>query len=327
MAYLPNKKIWFLVVFILLIFAGWFYFSSYKNKQVQHIAEKEKSLLAVALDTTSQLDADTDGDGLKDWEELLWKTDPNKADTDGDGTPDGEEIKLGRDPLKPGPNDKISDKEDLVAQEKAISDSKQNTLTAGYARKFFTEYMALKTQKGELTDLDKKNLVDSLMLEMDKNLKTKDIYSISNIKIVDSQKINMEEYSQKIKKILVEDKSIKENEVAVFNRLMENLKNKKPGEDYKVDAKKLLDVAEVYHQAAVKLVSLETPDKLAKDHLHIVNGLNNMQEELKLMASAVDDPIKGLAGFRLYKREAADFSNTFEILKEILNLKDIFILN
>ena len=78
LAYLPNKKILFLVVFILLIFAGWFYFSSYKNKQSQYLAEKEKSPLAVALDTTSKLDADTDSDGLKDWEELLWKTDSAK---------------------------------------------------------------------------------------------------------------------------------------------------------------------------------------------------------------------------------------------------------
>ena len=74
--------------------------------------------MAVAPEQTNQLDKDTDGDGLKDWEELLWKTDPNKMDTDGDGTPDGEEINLGRNPLKAGPNDKISDKEDLVAQEK-----------------------------------------------------------------------------------------------------------------------------------------------------------------------------------------------------------------
>ena len=166
MAYLPNKKILFLLFFILLIFVGWFYFSDYKNKQAEYVAYKEKSPLVVAMDQTSQLDKDSDGDGLKDWEELLWKTDSNKADTDGDGTNDNEEITLNRNPLKAGPNDKISDKEDLVAQEKAVSDSKQNTLTAAYARKFLTEYMTLKQQKGELTDEDKQNLVKSFMDNM-----------------------------------------------------------------------------------------------------------------------------------------------------------------
>ncbi len=44
--------------------------------------------------------ADTDGDGLSDWdEENTYGTDPSKADTDGDGMNDGAEVGLGRDPL------------------------------------------------------------------------------------------------------------------------------------------------------------------------------------------------------------------------------------
>ena len=42
---------------------------------------------------------DTDGDGLKDGEEVMkYKTDPLKVDTDGDGLTDGEEKLLGSDP-------------------------------------------------------------------------------------------------------------------------------------------------------------------------------------------------------------------------------------
>jgi len=42
---------------------------------------------------TNPLDPDTDKDGLKDGEEVFtYKTDPNKADTDGDGLKDGEEV-------------------------------------------------------------------------------------------------------------------------------------------------------------------------------------------------------------------------------------------
>lgn len=50
---------------------------------------------------------DSDDDGLKNWEEGLYGTDPEKADTDGDKTLDGEEIRLNRDPLKKGPDDKV----------------------------------------------------------------------------------------------------------------------------------------------------------------------------------------------------------------------------
>ena len=120
LAYLPNKKILFLIVFILLIFAGWFYFSDYKNKQTQYIAEQEKSPLVVALDTTSKLDADSDSDGLKDWEELLWKTDPSKTDTDGDGTNDNEEISLNRNPLKAYRTTKFRTRKTLSPKKKPL---------------------------------------------------------------------------------------------------------------------------------------------------------------------------------------------------------------
>ena len=48
---------------------------------------------------------DSDHDGLKDWEEEIYQTDPAKQDTDGDGTPDGDEVAANRDPVVAGPND------------------------------------------------------------------------------------------------------------------------------------------------------------------------------------------------------------------------------
>jgi len=49
---------------------------------------------------------DTDNDGLRDWEENLYKTDPLNPDTDADGYLDGEEINSGHNPAVKGPNDK-----------------------------------------------------------------------------------------------------------------------------------------------------------------------------------------------------------------------------
>ncbi len=41
-------------------------------------------------------DLDSDSDGLKDWEETLWGTDPKNPDTDGDGTEDGSAVEAER---------------------------------------------------------------------------------------------------------------------------------------------------------------------------------------------------------------------------------------
>lgn len=51
---------------------------------------------------------DTDNDGLKDWQEELFKTDPYNSDTDGDGYLDGEEVNSGHNPLIKSPGDKLT---------------------------------------------------------------------------------------------------------------------------------------------------------------------------------------------------------------------------
>lgn len=79
-------------------------------------AEEASSTLDNVLDSLVFLKADcvsgncsdpvdTDGDGLPDWQELEYGTDPDKADTDGDGYTDKEEIDTGYNPLGLGKSD------------------------------------------------------------------------------------------------------------------------------------------------------------------------------------------------------------------------------
>ena len=322
LAYLPNKKILFLIVFILLIFAGWFYFSDYKNKQTQYIAEQEKSPLAVALDTTSKLDADTDGDGLKDWEELLWKTDSGKADTDGDGTNDNEEITLNRNPLKAGPDDKISDKEDLVAQEKAASESKQNTMTAAYARKFLTEYMTLKNQKGELTNADKNNLVEKFMGDI-KPLAVTDKYAISSLKIsADTSKESVKKYADEMKSIFIDHKNTLPSESELFNILLKNIKEKNV-QNIGLSVKALNNYVIWNEKLAEIMLFLTVPKDLSKNHIELVNGFNNIRFALKNMATAQTDTVKAMMGQKLYEEQMQRIYNALKNIQEIFNKYEI----
>ncbi len=94
-----------------------FFALGYGDKYLKYLDKGNKGNNIVLFDKPKIVEGiinkDSDDDGLKDWEESLWKTDLNNSDTDGDGTPDGEEVREGRDPLKAGPDDKFIPKENI----------------------------------------------------------------------------------------------------------------------------------------------------------------------------------------------------------------------
>lgn len=148
--------IYALLIFILL----YFIFNNFKKsddlkKLHTRIVESKKS---EAIKKIS--DNDTDGDGLKDWQEILYKTDIDVVDTDGDGKSDYEEIILGWDPLSFGEGG-IDSKVKIVEAKKVLSSVEEQ-------KKDFQEYkellgiqekkrfeLYLKKQKKEITKEDR----------------------------------------------------------------------------------------------------------------------------------------------------------------------------
>jgi len=104
-----KSKKFSIFVAILILFAGvligGFLFiktragSANISDQFNYLLGKEKNVAA------EDKNIDSDNDGLPDWQETIYKTDPRKPDTDGDGYLDGEEVATGYDPLKKAPND------------------------------------------------------------------------------------------------------------------------------------------------------------------------------------------------------------------------------
>lgn len=90
-----------LIVFALILAsAGFFYF-------------KRSTPEGVAVGKTDTKDSpdllkDPDGDGLKNWEEAIWGTDPNNPDSDGDGVRDGDEVSIESDPIVQGRGEGVS---------------------------------------------------------------------------------------------------------------------------------------------------------------------------------------------------------------------------
>jgi hypothetical protein len=224
-------------------------------------------------------DTDTDGDGLKDWEETVRKTDPNNPDTDGDGTADGEESALSRDPLKPGPNDTV----DVYtgAGDDPYRSPETLSRTEALSRELFATYAQLGSagafdtarQTVELNNLIARNL----------SLPEPTTYSVSDVRVskgTDGTAIPT--YRKAALTILESGMTIKEYELFTLARLLET---KDPQyQDI------LLEDAAVYETVVAKLLSVSVPQLLVPTHLSILNGLASFSQILNYMAENSGDP-------------------------------------
>ena len=105
---------------------------------LRNAAEAETALLperpSATLTTT-----DTDNDGLKDWEEAIYGTDPRNPDTDGDQTQDGTEVTGSRDPLIKGPDDSLTPTPTAAIQGKTSERNYTQELSAVFAQQYLSQ--------------------------------------------------------------------------------------------------------------------------------------------------------------------------------------------
>jgi len=175
---LPSGKLVLTVVVILLVVGGWFLVS-----QVDFSADKVSyDNSEISTDLFGKDAGDTDKDGLKDWEEILWKTDAKNPDSDGDGTPDGAEVIEGRDPTIAGPDDGLASRT-METTEPIFGAGNDEDLTFSDAttREFFINYLSLKDPSGgSITEQQKDALVNSFLDSLESGVVEAD-YKISDL--------------------------------------------------------------------------------------------------------------------------------------------------
>ena len=270
--YLPSRKfvISLSVVFALLIIILVFRYAGNEKRETLVISNNQ------ALDVQNIKDIkaiDSDNDGLPDWEETLWKTDPKNPDTDGDGTPDGEEITLGRDPLvantaKKGqePNDKINPS--VIAANKA-DDAEWNKLneTDKFSRLLFSDFIATQPADGTPLTTDQTNqLVANAMTNLP-DIQLEQKYVLGDMSIIENPTAK-------------DIKNYTTNFINIFtNRIENNLfKELSIFNDYisKDDPKILLGIDKFitfYQKSANEIIGIKVPGEIASDQLELANSL------------------------------------------------------
>ncbi len=277
--YLPSKR--FLValalaIMIILIAVAFNYRGSKTGNPDNLVADINAT---TSIDSLNNIDSDQDG--LPDWQEVLYGTDPHKADTDGDGTPDGEEIKLNRDPLKANtapkgqePNDKISP--DLIANEQKISEEYQKlNPIEKMARNLMSNIIASQPASGQIDlatmdslvqksidDLPQKQYVGITKMS-DLNLISVDPKTLSNTLLTYAKSYYAE--TEIFRKIMGQDLVIINNDISVSKT---------------VEKEKVALITSKYQAIINNLIKTPLPatpeSSGAIYHLIIINGLEKL---------------------------------------------------
>jgi len=329
--YLPSKKfsISLGIAILIVLIAVIINYSREGNFKVENNnISAEKSLSSALTDANN---IDTDGDGISDWQEVLYGTNPKKADTDGDGTNDSDEIKGNRDPLKANtaptgqtPNDLIDSS--VIAKDKQTEDeyAKLNP-TDKMARDLISSVIASQPSNGSMTQ----DQIDYLVQNTVNNMPQKQYSGIT--KMTDLNLIT-DLNSNNIHKYLVQYannygqgtenfRNIMGSDIAIINFSATNTK------DIKTEKQKMTNITTNYQSIINNLIKMPVPGLAnssgALAHLAVINGLEKLIAiDNDIIRSGVNaDMISYISDIANYQVISTDLMKTLDTIDSILGIK------
>ena len=168
--YLPSKNFLIALSAAIIIVVLAIIFNYWKPSTTK--IENNNLVVAGANASSSAMDIDSDNDGLPDWKEALYGTNPHNPDTDGDGTPDGMEVAENRDPLKANtapkgqqPNDMLDPA--LIAKDQAMTQQYESlNATQKMAEDLMSNIIASQPASGEIDQDTQDSIVQQSLQDL-----------------------------------------------------------------------------------------------------------------------------------------------------------------
>jgi len=269
----------FLVVFIIAI-------SVYKEKTSRVVTlDTPEETVSLTIGETSGSREDSDGDGLQDWEEFLWKTDANNPDSDGDGTNDGDEVLARRDPSIPAPGDEVSEIESqksfLLSQQSVYKDFQEGSLTDTIAQSLFTSYAGLK-QNNSLGTQSEAQAIADLTQQAQSQVTFTGPYTSSELIVFEQVTPTLlKKYGNSFGQAQID-----------FLLKLEGVDETDPGNP----------LGRTYRQHAERLMSLSVPTGQRERHVSIANQYYIISQVMDNITGYKKDPAKALLSIGQYQK-------------------------
>lgn len=251
---------------------------------------------------------DSDGDGLSDWEEALYGTNPNITDSFKLGMTDGEAVKNGL--IVPKAIADVSVTASLPTSvdsdglPRAPSD---DTLTAVFSKHFFTSYLSAKQAKGgaDLSEEEMANIANESLNALSSVVAiAPDFKSLKDLTVSGSGAGALKEFAVKAEAVLIKNKAdASKSEISYLQDAVQNN-----------DASALThisSIAKAYRDSAVGLAALPVPSELAEEVLALINAIMRVSAIATDFTRVNDDPLATMLALKQYPQTVLALGTAF----------------
>lgn len=277
-------------VFSLVLVVGAYMFA--KNAFVAPVAQASTETALLQAIATK----DTDTDGLPDWEESLYGTDPLKPDTRGLGMSDGEAVKKGL--IVPKANSELPTPAESGGTSStgvaAPAPAPSGTLTAAFSQQFFYLYLAAKQKAGgeDLTAQQVASVAQTALQQLSSAIApASDFKTANEIKTGAGGADAFRAYAAAAEAVVAAHSAkLPKNE-------LEYLADAEKGDSSGLDNLEKLSVS--YRNFAAGWAALSVPPEVKPAHLKIVNAAARISGINHQLASLDTDPLSTMLALQL----------------------------
>lgn len=240
---------------------------------------------------------DTDSDGLPDWEEALYGTDPATADSKHLGMTDGEAVAKGLIVPKAIADIQVgASTSDGTRVDGLPPAPKEGTLTAAFAQSFFTLYMQAKERAGggDLSQDELNQVVNDALQNLAATVKpAPDFKSSADLSVAGTGPAALTAFAANAEAVLLANTS------SATTTPLANLRQAVMEGDTRA-LTRLTSLATMYRTSASGLAQLAVPQELAGAHLAVVNVLMRMSQLASDFSRVEDDPLVAILALGQY---------------------------
>jgi hypothetical protein len=305
---LQNWRITLAAVFSAFLIVG-AYMLARDAESPRSVNASPESALLQAIATK-----DTDGDGLTDWEEALYGTNPRVTDSFNLGMTDGEAVAKGLIVPKAIADISLATSTPISYDEYGLPPPPaEGTLTAAFAKNFFTLYLSVKESKGgaNLTESEMANIANEAVNMLSSEIiAAPDYKSVKDLKISGSGRDALIEFAVNAEAVLLKNKSTgKKSEILYLQDAVQN-------NDQEALAH-IASIAKGYRDAAVGLSALNVPPELVEVHLALINSMMRISSISNDLSRVNTDPLASILALKQYAQAITSLWTAFSSIGKI----------